>query len=298
MAYIQLVKQPDVLKYDIIVDESTQSRDVRERHFQALMQVVPMALQAGVPIPKEVIDYAPLPETLRAKWKEKLLEAESQPKQPPLALQIEQMRGENMKAIEGMKAQAKSQQDQASAALKTQQMQMDAQIKQQQIVMSAEAERITQAAQAESQRMVDQSKLHMESVLGYMDQKREQEKMMLDAKLGTFETILNALVDLQKSRLEAAQTPPDVGSQILPQIAQIMQGHNDHMAQILQVLTAPEEIVRDPKTNRATGKRRVIKKEVATGDQLASLLRQLVAPDEIVRDPTTGAVTGRRKVLQ
>jgi len=209
MAYIQLVKQPDVMKYDIIVDESTQSRDVRERHFTALMQIVPMAMQAGIPIPKEVIDYAPLPETLRAKWKEKLVEAENQPKQPPLALQIEQMRGENMKAIEGMKAESKNQQMQMDASLKSQQMQMEDSLEKQKIIMQAEAERVVQAAQAESQRMVDQSKLHQQAYLDQMKLSLDTQKMHLENKLNTFEILLNAIV-----HVKTAQTDADMKKQV------------------------------------------------------------------------------------
>ena len=255
MAYIQLVKQPDVMKYDIIVDESTQSRDVRERHFTALMQIVPMAMQAGIPIPKEVIDYAPLPETLRAKWKQKLSEAENAPKEPPLALQIEQMRGENMKAIEGMKQEAKAQSDQASAALKQQQSQMDAQIKQQQIVMQAEAERVVQAAQAESQRMVDQSKLNMDAVQMQMQMGHDRQKMLLDAKLSTFETLLNAMVDLQMQKQKSDESMANSASEtakndasVLPMMADMMNNHREDMMSLMKVLAAPVEMTKDPTT--------------------------------------------------
>ena len=255
MQYIQLIKQPDVLKYDIIVDESTQSRDVRERHFTALMQIVPMALQANIPIPKEVIDYAPLPETLRAKWKDLLLKAEQQPEEPPIALQIERMRGENMKAIEGMKQQANAQSDQAAAAMKQQQSQMDAQIKQQQIVMQAEAERVVQAAQAESQRMVDQSKLNMDGVQMQMQMAQDRQKMLLDAKLTTFETILNAMVTMQTQKQEAqidvvaaADTAAKSEASVLPMMADMMNSHREDMMSMMKILAAPVEMTKDPTT--------------------------------------------------
>jgi hypothetical protein len=253
MQYIQLVKQPDVMKYDIVVDESTHSRDSRERHFQALMQIMPMAMQAGIPVPKEVIDYAPLPETLRAKWKEKLQEAENAPKQPPLALQIEQMRGENMKAIEGMKQQAKAQQDQASAMMKQQQMQMDAQIKQQQIMMQAESERVVQAAQAESQRMVDQSKVQQDAMSSQIQMAQDRQKMLLDARLNAFETILNAMVDLETKNAETSGTEAVTGAQILPLLSDMMSSHRQDMTELMRVMSAPIEMTRDA----ATGTKRV-----------------------------------------
>lgn len=294
MAYIQLVKQPDVMKYDIIVDESAQSRDVRERHFQALMQIVPMAMQIGMPIPSEIIDFAPLPETLRAKWKEKLQKAERAPKEPPLALQIENMRGENMKAIEGMKQQAKQQSDQANAMLKQQQSQMDAQIQQQQIVMQAEAERVVQAAQAESQRMVDQSKLHMDMTTSAVKAKQDEQKMLLDAKLTLFETILNATLEANKNAAENQMTGmTKIAEQQAKSIGNVnaSQENSDIITVLLDALNAPKEAIRDKQGNLVAAKRKM--KPLGSGASQAArvIWDQLSMPHTAVRG-SDGRITG------
>ena len=294
MAYIQLVKQPDVMKYDIIVDESTQSRDVRERHFQALMQIMPMAMQAGIPIPKEVIDFAPLPETLRAKWKQKLQEAENAPKEPPLQLQIEQMRGENMKAIEGMKAQQKQQSDQANAMLKQQQSQIDAQLQKQQIVMQAEAERVVQAAQAESQRMVDQSKLHMDMTTSAVKAKQDEQKMLLDAKLQLFETILNATLEANKNAAENQMTGmKTIAEQQAKSIGNVnaSQENSDIITVLLDALNAPKEAIRDKQGNLVAAKRKM--KPLGDGASQAArvIWDQLSIPHTAVRG-SDGRITG------
>jgi membrane-bound lytic murein transglycosylase B len=54
---------------------------------------MPHLIQAGVPVPHEVIDYLPIPSSLAAKWKEEL-----KPKQDPAAQQAQQVMQEAAKA--------------------------------------------------------------------------------------------------------------------------------------------------------------------------------------------------------
>jgi anti-sigma28 factor (negative regulator of flagellin synthesis) len=57
------------------VDEAPTARDVKERTFAVLMALVPQAVQAGYPIPQELLDYAPIPEGLRESWKAQIAQA-------------------------------------------------------------------------------------------------------------------------------------------------------------------------------------------------------------------------------
>jgi len=70
--YIPLVKSSMPMKFDIIVDEAPTSANMQERVWAVLQQMIPMALQAGMAIPKEVLDYSPLPADLAQKWKKAL----------------------------------------------------------------------------------------------------------------------------------------------------------------------------------------------------------------------------------
>lgn len=244
---VQLAKQPDVAKYDIVVDEATQSRDSRERNFLALQQVLPGAIQAGIPIPPDVIDYFPLPEMLRMKWKQMIQQKMAQPPQPPLALQIEAMRGEHLKEVEQLRA-----------ASKQQQMQIESALKAHQIALQAEAERVTQAAQAESQRMVDASKLQLDSWTAAIDAKQEQQKMLLEARLNVFQSILDATVQLQLKHEETQAGAVNTGELLsqqagaLPSLFEQMVGmlgsHQQELADLKRVMSAPVVIERDPKT--------------------------------------------------
>lgn len=70
--YIPLIRDKLTMTFDIIVDEAPTSVNMQERTWAVLRDVIPMALQAGIQIPKEVLDYAPLPDDLQQKWKQSI----------------------------------------------------------------------------------------------------------------------------------------------------------------------------------------------------------------------------------
>lgn len=87
--YVPLFKENISFEYDIIVDESPTSPNQREVIFERLMRLVPILLENGIPLPPDILDYAPLPAPLIASWK-KEIEAKSQPN--PEAVQLEQQK--------------------------------------------------------------------------------------------------------------------------------------------------------------------------------------------------------------
>jgi hypothetical protein len=80
--YVPLAKQDDTMRYDIIVDEAASSPNQKERTFQVMSQILPMIMKTGVPIPPEILDYSPLPESLVTKWKQ-LIQQQKQGEVPP-----------------------------------------------------------------------------------------------------------------------------------------------------------------------------------------------------------------------
>jgi hypothetical protein len=70
--YVPLMKEEMAGKYDIIVDDAPSSPNQKDRTFSILSGLLPGLLQAGIPIPKEIIDYVPIPSALQEKWKETL----------------------------------------------------------------------------------------------------------------------------------------------------------------------------------------------------------------------------------
>lgn len=79
--YIPLIRDPDTVIYDVIVDDTPTSPNMKEQAFGVLMQMAPFLSRAPIPPQMwlEFLKYSPLPETLVAKLEEL---AQSQPQQP------------------------------------------------------------------------------------------------------------------------------------------------------------------------------------------------------------------------
>lgn len=107
--YIPLIKSNVAFDYDIIVDDSPTSTHSKEKTFYLLNQIIPMAQQANIPIPKEVLEYAPLPFDLVQKWKEEISKQQAANQPDPQAQQMQQ----ELQQIQMLLAQLEVQQKQA-----------------------------------------------------------------------------------------------------------------------------------------------------------------------------------------
>ncbi len=76
---VPLMKDKLTFEYDIVVDEAPTSPHVKEKVFALLSQQLPMLIQAGIPVPPDVLDYAPLPDALIQKWKETISNSSQDP---------------------------------------------------------------------------------------------------------------------------------------------------------------------------------------------------------------------------
>lgn len=62
--FIPLMRQPDDVDCDVVVDAAPTARDTKEQAWGALQQILPMFIQQGIPVPPEALDFMPLPESL------------------------------------------------------------------------------------------------------------------------------------------------------------------------------------------------------------------------------------------
>lgn len=193
--YVQLAKQSDTAEYDVIVDESPTSPNVKEKVFGSLVQLLPVLGELGIPMPPELLDYAPLPASLSQKWKELL---EGQGDIPPeLQKQIEEgkqlieklsQENQQLKTKQQetmMQIQAKQQEAQATLQLKQQETQATLQFKQQE-------------AQADMQ--VEQAKMESDSAM----KQREIQIKERDAELELQAAEQDARLDRWKAEQDAA----------------------------------------------------------------------------------------------
>ena len=110
--YVPLVKSQLAKTFDVVVDEAPTSVNMKERVWAVLETLIPQALQAGLRIPQEILDYSPLPTDLVEKWKEAL---KPDPEQQQIGAETVKQTLEKLVA-EVAKTKAGAQLDQAKAA--------------------------------------------------------------------------------------------------------------------------------------------------------------------------------------
>jgi len=169
--FIPLVRNPEVTEYDIVVDESPASRDVKERTWIVLKEIMPGMMQMGVPIPPSVVDYLPIPESLANDFKRSMAMKASQPPQPP---------------PEVLKAQA-----QANSAI---------QVAQTKAAVQAHAEQARMAADVQ----IEHDKAQVQLQLNAMKQAQDAHFQQQQAVLQQHTTILTAIIN-QIGKVAAAE---------------------------------------------------------------------------------------------
>lgn len=68
--FVPLTKAPKAPRYDIIVDQSPNSPDTKQKTWEILESLVPNMMKAGIPVPPDLLDYTPLPSAMVLKWKQ------------------------------------------------------------------------------------------------------------------------------------------------------------------------------------------------------------------------------------
>lgn len=116
--YVPLVKDKSAIPYDVVVDDAPASPNQKERIWAILDALLPKLLQAGIPLPKALIDYVPLPADLVNAWKQ---EMQPDPQQHALrereaqasvavseAVVAEKQAGARLKAAQARKAEVEA----------------------------------------------------------------------------------------------------------------------------------------------------------------------------------------------
>lgn len=80
---VQMTQDLKIGRYDLIAEESPYSPNQKMETAMKLQQIIQMALQAGIPIPPEVLDYMDLPTTFVEKWKKMIQEKMQTAQQGP-----------------------------------------------------------------------------------------------------------------------------------------------------------------------------------------------------------------------
>lgn len=127
--YLPLTKQANAPRYDIIVDQSPNAPDTKQKTWEALVEIIPAMLKAGVPIPPDVLDFTPLPTSLAMKWKQFI--GQQQQMNQEMQQQMQQLQEENnqLKQDQQVKMQElQFEQQKAAVEIQMEQQQMAAKI--------------------------------------------------------------------------------------------------------------------------------------------------------------------------
>ena len=76
--FVQFTRDGSAKKYDIIVDQAPTSPNYKQEVWASLQNVLPAMMRAGMPVPPDVIDFLPLPQSVITRMKKFMAEA-SQP---------------------------------------------------------------------------------------------------------------------------------------------------------------------------------------------------------------------------
>jgi len=194
--YVPLARQSDVT-FDVIVDDAPTSPNQKEQVFATLSQLLPALLQAGIPIPPDIVEYAPLPSGLIEKWKDML----SQPKGPDPA-QVALMQQE----LEYYKAE--NQNLKSSEQAKIMKAQLDAELKREELAQQRENDQLTLAQKQDLARQeMDLKRQIAEYDLALERMKIEAQAELKQREQFSKEALESAKLDLDARDREAARQP-------------------------------------------------------------------------------------------
>ena len=180
--YIPLLRQEDVVEYDVVVDESPTSHNVKERVFGFLMQALPSLLKMGMSVPKELVDYLPIPASLAGKWK---TEMNQQPPQDPMA--GEKLKIQGQQQIEQIKGQVAAQNHQA-------QVMADAQLAEKQAQLDAQVQAHAQSVQSQQNTVQNQLEAQREQQKAELNARLEQMRIAADERAAILEGRISMLI--------------------------------------------------------------------------------------------------------
>lgn len=186
--YIPLIKDESTGRYDVIVDEAPTSANQRERVFLVLSEMLPLVAKMGIPMPPEILDYAPLPSGLVAKWKELL--TQGGPQLPPEIQEEMQKLAEENKQLKSRREEAL-----ANLDLKRQEAQAEDVLDRQ----KAEAEIELKQAKINADYELARAKLEAEMGLKWAEAQADQDQVMQKAEA------TEGMSNLQEALSEASE---------------------------------------------------------------------------------------------
>ncbi len=251
--FIPLTHQEDAPEYDIIVDQSPSSPDVKEKTWTTLGQIIPAMMKAGIPIPPDLLDFTPLPISLVTKWKQFISQ------QQQTSPQMQAMQQQFQQQMQQMQQQLQ-QLAQENQSLKADQS--NEQIKLTQNQHKVEAELVLKAQVQEQTMALDRAKAEADFQLAQLKQEQEfelqqrqiahdcnmkQQQIQGDLKIKAFTAGVNAPnTGSDKMTLEVDMKPlADALEQIANSSKQSNEAVSGALDTLAEALSKPRKLVTD-----------------------------------------------------
>jgi hypothetical protein len=214
--FAQLTKTEGAMRYDVIVDQSPNAPDVKEKTWKSLEVLLPAMMKAGYPIPPEVLDYTPLPTSLSTKWKEfaaDMDQRDAQLKEENAQLKEENMQAKNDQQMKMAELQMKQQEMQVDIQLQQQKQEAELAMKEREleiklIIAQKEAEIEQQIMMVKGQVEVQQAHQQMQHDEQMQQQQAQQQERQFEIDTDLQKKQADAKIEQQKhqQRAQSAQT--------------------------------------------------------------------------------------------
>jgi hypothetical protein len=248
--FVPLIKQKDFTEYDVVVDQSPMAPDVKQQTWEALMQIVPPMIKAGMPLPPDLLTYAPLPTPLVMKWQKFIEESKQQSQVSPEQMQQMQQQMQQL-TQENQSLKTNHDDKMAMAQAKVKQSEFDMQLKAQEFEFQKQMEMMKFQADAQLQGLRAEADIKLENQRVSNDLKISQEKSKNDMQLaqknqadGT--KIKAAQAGLDPAKSEEIRMQIDT-SEIANALKEVTGQFADAMKEITASLNEPKQVVRDAK---------------------------------------------------
>ena len=238
--FVPLMRLPETMEYDVVVDSSSNAPDQKARTFAIMSQLIPALEKSGFPTPPEILDYVPLPQSLIQKWKVAVQgKMNAPPPKPPEVIKAEIMAnvemfkakeaGELKKYIAGIEANTKTYIAALNATQEAQAEQLRAAINEQSQIINAQANEQKSLASMVEARLNGLSKL-IDATSKVRDRAQKQIEQASSSKAPNVVAFPMPAGDNGMGEMQA---------QALQQMA-------DAVGQLTMALSRPKTVVRGP----------------------------------------------------
>lgn len=255
---VQLVRVPDSFEYDVVVDQSPSAPDVKSQTWQALMQLVPAMLKAGMPLPPTLLAYAPIPTALAQQWMQFLQQQQQNAIPPQIQQQMQQLQQDLQQLTQEnqqlkldntdkqIMAQQKAKESDAEIQRKNWEVQQSIALKE----METKAALMLKGIEVDGKAELD--KAHFSAEQQRADKQTEHSLQMADKQTSGNLRIKAAQSGVKAGKDGEVRMKMD-NSEVVDALKNVTESFSGALDKIVANMNRPKKIVRDKKTGAVTG---------------------------------------------